>query len=108
MAREMKNSNITWVEEIPMNWNIHPVKTYFSERIHRNTFSQESNLLSLSYGKIVRKDINTVGGLLPASYSTYNIIEPNDIIIRPTDLQNDKKACVQDCLKSMALLRLHI
>lgn len=29
---------------------------------------------------------------MPASFNTYNIIEAGDIIIRPTDLQNDKKS----------------
>lgn len=49
-------------------------------------------MLSLSYGRIIRKDINTNGGLLPASFNTYNIVEKGDIIIRPTDLQNDKRS----------------
>lgn len=48
--------------------------------------------MSLSYGKIIRKDINTNGGLLPASFNTYNIVDSGDIIIRPTDLQNDKRS----------------
>ena len=48
-------------------------------------------MLSLSYGRVIRKDINTNGGLLPESFNTYNIVEAGDIIIRPTDLQNDKK-----------------
>ena len=92
MAREMKDSDIRWVGDIPVAWAIHPLKLYFGERIRPNRFNQESNLLSLSYGKIVRKNINSVGGLLPASYSNYNIIEPDDIVIRPTDLQNDHKS----------------
>lgn len=92
MTREMKNSGVQWIGDIPEAWDVHPVKNYFSERVHRNTFGIESNLLSLSYGKIVRKKIDTVGGLLPASYDTYNIVEENDIIIRPTDLQNDKRS----------------
>lgn len=40
----------------------------------------------------MRKDINTNEGLLPESFNTYNIIEAGDIIIRPTDLQNDKRS----------------
>lgn len=58
----------------------------------KNYALKEQNLLSLSYGKIIRKDINTNGGLLPASFNTYNIVEAGDIIIRPTDLQNDKRS----------------
>lgn len=92
MTREMKNSGISWVGDIPSTWDEHQLGMYFSERIHPNSLNEETNLLSLSYGKIVRKNINSVGGLLPASYAGYNIIEANDIVIRPTDLQNDKKS----------------
>lgn len=92
MAREMKNSGVRWIGDIPSSWNIHPLGLFFSERVHLNSMNLESNLLSLSYGKIIKKNINTVGGLLPASYAGYNIIEADDIVIRPTDLQNDKKS----------------
>jgi len=88
----MKNSNIEWVGEIPLSWNIHPLYFYFLEHKCKNTLGRETNLLSLSYGKIVRKDINTSEGLLPASFNGYNIVGPNDIILRLTDLQNDKKS----------------
>lgn len=88
----MKQSGIPWAETIPAHWDIHPIYYYFTQRIHKNIFGIEQNLLSLSYGNIIRKDINTTGGLLPASYNTYNIVEANDIVIRPTDLQNDKRS----------------
>ena len=88
----MKDSGIEWVGMIPSSWNIHPVYYYFGERKVKNYYLKEKNLLSLSYGKIIRKDINTSGGLLPANFSSYNIVEAGDIIIRPTDLQNDKRS----------------
>lgn len=88
----MKDSCIEWVGVIPLSWNIHPVYYYFGERKARNYDLKEQNLLSLSYGKIISKDINANGGLLPANFSTYNIVEAGDIIIRPTDLQNDKRS----------------
>lgn len=90
--REMKDSGIEWVGIIPSHWIIHPVYYYFSERKNKNRFGQEDNLLSLSYGKIIRKDINSSEGLLPESFNTYNIVEKGDIVIRPTDLQNDKRS----------------
>lgn len=88
----MKDSGIEYVGMIPESWEIHPVYFYFGERKTKNYALKEQNLLSLSYGKIIRKDINTNGGLLPASFNTYNIVEVGDIIIRPTDLQNDKRS----------------
>ena len=90
--REMKDSGIEWVGSIPTHWRIHPVYYYFGEGKNKNRLGQENNLLSLSYGKIVRKDINSSDGLLPESFNTYNIVEADDIIIRPTDLQNDKRS----------------
>lgn len=52
----------------------------------------EKNLLSLSYGRIVPKDINASDGLLPESFETYQIVMPNDEVFRFTDLQNDKRS----------------
>lgn len=89
---EMKDSGIEYVGNIPIHWNMHPLYCYFSERKNKNVLGKESNLLSLSYGRVIRKNINSNGGLLPESFNTYNIVEKDDIIIRPTDLQNDKRS----------------
>ena len=61
----------------------------FKQVKEKNEGLVEQNLLSLSYGKIKRKSIDTVGGLLPENFDGYNIIEANDIVLRLTDLQND-------------------
>lgn len=89
---KMKDSGIDWVGKIPAHWPVHPIYTYFGERKNKNRLGTEDNLLSLSYGRVIRKDINTSDGLLPESFNTYNIVEPGDIVIRPTDLQNDKRS----------------
>ena len=89
---EMKKSGIAWVNDIPTSWKVHPIYAYFKERKATNASGKERNLLSLSYGRIVRKDIDSADGLRPASYITYNIVMPGDIVIRPTDLQNDKRS----------------
>ncbi|MDE7290439.1 MAG: restriction endonuclease subunit S [Treponemataceae bacterium] len=88
----MKDSGIAWVGEIPQEWQTMPLYCLYSERKNINALGKENNLLSLSYGKVVRKDINTSEGLLPSNYNGYNIVECDDIIIRPTDLQNDKRS----------------
>lgn len=86
----MKNSGIEWIGEIPEDWEVKKVKYIFSERKNKNIGTKEKNLLSLSYGKIVRKNITNMEGLIPESYETYNILQPGDIVFRLTDLQNDK------------------
>ena len=102
--REMKDSGIEWIGEIPKDWEVHPVYAYFEEGKTKNYRMQEKNLLSLSYGRIIRKDINTNGGLLPASFNTYNVIEAGDIIIRPTDLQNDKRSLRTGLVKEQGII----
>ncbi|MDN5547175.1 MAG: hypothetical protein L0H03_18105, partial [Rhodococcus sp. (in: high G+C Gram-positive bacteria)] len=49
-------------------------------------------MLSLSYGRIVPRDIASFDGLVPKSYETYQIVDPDDIVFRFTDLQNDKRS----------------
>ena len=57
-----------------------------------NETVHHQNLLSLSYGKIVRKNIKSKKGLLPASFDTYQVIKENIVVLRFTDLQNDHKS----------------
>ena len=88
----MKDSGVDWIGKIPKHWEMHPTYVYFEEHKNINYRGKENNLLSLSYGKIIRKDINTNGGLLPENFNGYNIVEKDNIVFRLTDLQNDKKS----------------
>ena len=100
----MKDSGIPWVGKIPAKWAVLPIYCVYGERKRKNVFGTEQNLLSLSYGKVIRKDINTNGGLLPSNYNGYNIIEKNDIIIRPTDLQNDRTSLRTGLVKEHGII----
>lgn len=88
----MKDSGVEWLGEIPKNWDIIRFSNIFTENKRKNIGMIENNVLSLSYGNIKEKNIQTNKGLLPESFETYQIVEPNDIIFRFTDLQNDKKS----------------
>ena len=89
---EMKDSGIEWIGEIPREWEVKKLSKYFFQVKNKNSNLEEKNLLSLSYGKIIRKDINKTDGLLPENFSNYNIIDKGDIVLRLTDLQNDHKS----------------
>lgn len=86
---DMKDSGIKWIGEVPVSWNVRTLYQLVTRVNNKNSNLAEQNLLSLSYGKIKRKDINTNDGLLPASFDGYNVIEAGDIVLRLTDLQND-------------------
>lgn len=90
--RKMKDSGVAWLESIPETWNLLQLGSLFLEHKHKNVGMQSSNLLSLSYGKIIQKNINATDGLLPESFEGYNVIDAGDIVLRLTDLQNDQRS----------------
>lgn len=71
---------------------------------YKNVGMVEDNLLSLSYGRIKRKDIDGAGGLLPESFETYQIVEPGNIVMRLTDLQNDKRSIRQGLVTERGII----
>lgn len=87
---EMRDSGIEWVGMIPKDWDINILFQLVSQVKNKNKDLAETNLLSLSYGKIKRKNIDHTDGLIPASFDSYNIIDTGDIVLRLTDLQNDQ------------------
>lgn len=83
------DSRESWLGKVPSDWTMVLLSQLVTPVKNKNIDLKEQNLLSLSYGKIKRKSIDSSGGLLPESFDGYNIIEANDIVLRLTDLQND-------------------
>src|SRR5262245_30434854 len=78
-----------WIGSVPSHWDVVPGFGAFREKHVKNTGLKVTDVLSLSYGRIVVKPPEKLHGLVPASFETYQIVDPGNIIIRPTDLQND-------------------
>lgn len=89
---QYRSSDVGLVDEIPAHWRVTPLLGVARERSESNAGLREENLLSLSYGRIVRKEISSNDGLLPESFETYQIVNQGDIVLRLTDLQNDKRS----------------
>lgn len=85
-----KDSGVEWLGHIPSSWELKPGFVAFSENKRNNKGMKENTVLSLSYGNIVVKPEEKLVGLVPESFETYQLVEPDDIIVRCTDLQNDK------------------
>lgn len=86
------SSKTLWQDEIPSHWQETELRMLFADNNNKNIGLVERNLLSLSYGKLKRKDIDSTTGLVPGSYDNYQIIDEGFIVLRFTDLQNDKKS----------------
>lgn len=90
--RKQKHTAISWASTIPDDWDEKPLVEFAFEKSVKNIGMVEDNLLSLSYGKIINKDIHTTDGLLPTSFEGYQIVDDGNVILRLTDLQNDHKS----------------
>lgn len=89
----------------PQDWQLNKLHHVFTVRKNnKNIGMLNDNLLSLSYGRIINKDIDTTEGLLPESFETYQIVYPGDIVLRLTDLQNDKRSIRQGLVKEKGII----
>lgn len=86
---EYKNSGQQWLGDVPAHWDLKPGHAAFTKRKVPNAGLKENTVLSLSYGRIKVKATDKQHGLVPESYETYQIVNPGNIIVRGTDLQND-------------------
>lgn len=87
MSREMKQSGIEWIGEIPSDWKISRNKNCFE--LKKNIVSEkhtEYKLLSLTKNGIVIKDINNSFGKTPESYKTYQDVKQGQIVLCLFDL----------------------
>jgi len=99
-----KPSEIPWLDDIPSKWEVKPLFALTRENKEKNAGGAVTNVLSLSYGKIIQRDINSNTGLLPESFDTYQIIQPGDIVLRLLDLQNDHKSLRVGFVKEMGII----
>ena len=99
-----KDSGIEWLRDIPSDWKVSRLGDYCKENKLKNKGLINKNRLSLSYGKIIKKEIDTSFGLLPKSFETYQIVEKNYIVLRLTDLQNDKKSLRVGLVKEKGII----
>lgn len=81
-----------WFDEENPDFPLAPVYLLGKKNADKNKGMKENNLLSLSYGNIIRKSIDDTGGLRPDSFETYQVVQPGDTVLRFTDLQNDHKS----------------
>ena len=102
--QEYKDSGQAWLGRVPTNWNIVPAFAVFKERQQKNVGLREKQVLSLSYGRIIKKRDDALHGLVPASFEGYQVVEPGNIILRFTDLQNDQRSLRVGLVKDRGII----
>lgn len=85
--REMKDSGITFVGNIPDNWKVLKNKRCFElEKDIVGPKFKEYQLLSLTKRGVILKDINNTYGKTPESYETYQSVKKGQLIMCLFDL----------------------
>lgn len=85
--REMKDSGVKWIGEIPVTWNVYRNKNVFvcsKDLVGRR--SSGTQLLSLTTKGIKLKDINNAEGKLPESFDTYQYVKKDEMVMCLFDL----------------------
>lgn len=85
---EYKATGIQWLPNIPKHWDLSFLFQIASEKKVKKPKNAMFPVMSLSYGRIIKKK-NINSGLVPNNYDNYQIISKGDIVLRFTDLQND-------------------
>lgn len=84
--REMKDSGISWIGEIPKEWSVWRNKYIFKITKDIVLPSKSYQLLSLTTTGIKEKDENDNGGKVPDNYDGYQIVKKNDLVMCLFDL----------------------
>ena len=81
--REMKDSGIEWIGEIPVDWNIKRVKAVLCERNESNNPVQTDKILSLTNdrGVIPYEEKGDVGNKSKEDLTGYKLAYPGDIVL---------------------------
>lgn len=81
--REMKDSGIEWIGDIPADWNIKRVKSVLCERNESNNPIQTDEILSLTNdrGVIPYEEKGDVGNKSKEDLTGYKLAYPGDIVL---------------------------
>ena len=80
MAREMKNSGIEWIDEIPANWKVMPHKYIMHKQKDICEHYNGEDIISLTMGGVIVRDL-TAGGKMPTTFDGYQYVEPEDLLM---------------------------
>lgn len=89
MSREMKDSGVEWIEQIPKDWYVGRVKNYY--RNHKTVVGNESNKyqrLALTLGGVIKRSKDDSTGLQPEAFNGYQILQKGELVFKLIDLEN--------------------
>lgn len=79
MSREMKQSGIPWIGEIPISWEVMPHKRVMHKIKEIQEHYNGEDILSLTMRGVIVRDLDA-GGKMPTSFDGYQKVYPNNLL----------------------------
>lgn len=87
--REVKDSGISWVGEIPKEWSVNRAKYCFvNTKEIAGCRSDRYERLALTMNGVIKRSKDDSNGLQPEKFETYQILRPDELVFKLIDLQN--------------------
>lgn len=80
MARQMKDSGIEWIGEIPETWEVIPHKYVMHKEKSICEHHNGEDIISLTMNGVIVRDL-TAGGKMPTTFDGYQYVEPEDMLL---------------------------
>ncbi|MDY5023485.1 MAG: restriction endonuclease subunit S, partial [Blautia sp.] len=93
--REMKDSGVEWIGEIPSHWDVIKVKHVFSN--HKDIVGdnvEKYERLALTLNGVIKRSKEDSEGLQPIDFKGYQILKKDDLVFKLIDLQNTQTSRV--------------
>lgn len=88
--REMKDSGISWIGEIPKEWKCLPIRALFTENRNKNFLGKETKALQFKYGTIIpKKNFDPEENYVAETILNYNIVDRGMIMLNGLNLNFD-------------------
>lgn len=89
--REMKDSGIEWVGQIPSTWTIKPIRAEFEEVTRKNSNGEVKTALKFTYGNIVKKNNFDADedAYVADTILNYTVVTPGTIMLNGLNLNFD-------------------
>ena len=81
MSREMKDSGVEWIGEIPEDWEIIPNKHLMKKVKNLCPVYNGEDILSLSMKGVYVRDPNDESGKRPTTYNGYQYVQEGDLLM---------------------------
>ena len=89
MARQMKESGVSWIGQIPQSWEVVRTKNCYTHK--KQVVGEDADnfeRLALTLNGVIKRPKDDATGLQPEAFNSYQILRENELVFKLIDLAN--------------------